>query len=62
MTAFLALLFRLVLLYLVVKLLWSVFAGRKNTFAQDKRKAKPAPPRFDTKGKNVDDGDYEEVK
>jgi hypothetical protein len=62
MASLLGILLRVFLLYFVLKLLWSLFAGRKNTIATDRGKTKASPRRFDTHGENVADADYDEVK
>jgi hypothetical protein len=61
-SAFLTVAFRLLLIYFIVRLVWSLFAGRKNTTEQSRKKAARQPPRFDTQGKNVVDADYEDLK
>jgi hypothetical protein len=62
MSVFLALGFRLLILYIAVRLAWSLFSGRKNTIPPVKNKGGADAGRFDEHGKNVAEGDYEELK
>jgi hypothetical protein len=62
MISILSIALRAVLLYFVLKLLWSLFTGGKNRIAAQRRRAAGSPRRFETDGKNVADADYDEVK
>jgi hypothetical protein len=53
---------RLLLLYLVIRLVWSLFSGKKNTIPHGQSKGAHQEKRFDTHGKDVVDGDYEELR
>lgn len=61
MTGFLAIAVRLFLLYLGIKLLWSLFSnGKKGVRSQQTRSQKPVE-RYHQKGEVIEDADFEEV-
>jgi len=62
MSAVIAIFFRLLILYFVIKVLWSLFAGNKNTTEQQRTKGRAAPKRFDAKGHSIDDAEYDDIK
>jgi len=61
MSALIWLTVRLFALYFAAKLFLSLFAGRKNTIPRNRNKRAPRPERFDAKGENIVDGDFEEL-
>ena len=61
MSALLSLCLRLFMIYFVVKFFMSLFAGRKNTIPRNRKKRGARVERFDAKGEDVEDGDFEEL-
>ncbi|MBD3396255.1 MAG: hypothetical protein GF418_11575 [Chitinivibrionales bacterium] len=61
MGAFLVIMLRVLLIYFAIRLVWSLFSRRENTIESDPRKAAAPKKRFDGRGENIADAEYEDV-
>jgi hypothetical protein len=61
MTLFIAAGIRLLIIYIAIRLVWSMLSGRKNKIPPGKNKASFRSSRFDSSKHNVSDGDFEEL-
>jgi hypothetical protein len=59
--SFISLLFQLVFIYVIIRVLWSVFRGKRKP-QEPVNDGKKQQRRFDVKGKDVADADFEEIK
>jgi hypothetical protein len=62
MSGIVVILVRLLLLYLAVKVIWSLIAGSKNTTTRKQTKASKPAQRFNTNGHTIDDAEYDDIK
>ena len=53
-------LFQIVFLYIIIRVLWAFFGGRRQTSRTES--AKPKPKRFNTDGKDVADASFKDIK
>jgi hypothetical protein len=53
----------LFVLYIIVRVIWSFLRLKKGVDPRkNNRENNASPPRFDTRGENVSDADFEEIK
>ncbi len=62
MTSLLVLLFRLFIIYLVIKIFWSLFSKGINIFGSKQRKPKEPIKRYESDGETIEDAEFKEVK
>ena len=61
-TALLAFLARLAIIYLVIRFLWSLFSKGSSFLGSKKEDQKESIKRYKNKGEKIEDADFEEVK
>lgn len=62
MTALLLLLARLFLIYLVIKVVWSLFSKTGSLFGSGKKEQKENLKRYAADREKIEDADFEEIK
>ena len=62
MTALLFLFARLFIIYLVIKVVWSLFSNKKSIFGSGKRESKENLKRYNTAKEKIEDAEFEELK
>ena len=61
-TALLAFLARLAIIYLIIRFLWSLFSKGSSFLGSKNRDHKESVKRYDNKGEKIEDADFEEIK
>jgi hypothetical protein len=62
MSAFFAIFVRLLIIYLIARFVWTLFAGRKNKIPPEEKKTEARMSRFDAQGKNIEEADFKDLK
>jgi len=62
MTALIAIFVRIALIYLVIRLVWSFFSKGSNILGSSRKKSEEHIKRYDTKGKKIEEAEFEELQ
>lgn len=62
MSTVLGFLVKIVLIYLAIKFVWSLVAGKINLFHKREPKTKTTVKRFDASGIKIEDADFKDIK
>jgi hypothetical protein len=62
MSAIVAIFFRVALVYLIIKTIWSLLTSKKNTSRRTENETAAKSKRFDAQGQNVVDAEFKDLK
>lgn len=61
-TALLAFFARLVIIYLVIRFIWSLFSKGSSFLGTEKKKPEESVKRYSANGEKIEDADFEDIK